>query len=355
MAEELDKGVSRNLKVIGIIVASAALVVAGVVVFLKTRNQDNLGSEVAINTRQTSARPSEASPRYNELIDQHNKQEGAAAVEKEVSFFPVVTDKKKNIQPAEVPPPAQPAPQQVQVVQQHVVMNGGLQAQVDALMRAWAPPGAPVKVTVEAAQKQAAQPSQAVAQEGQQSAQKRSLLGKTPIVAAVLETAINTDEPSMVIATVTSGPLSGSMVYGEAKRVNEVVDVKFSSLYYNGKFIQVNGRAIDQDTMRSALAGDVDHKYFARYGLPILLGLVTGYATGMANAGSVIALSPFGGATQTFNAPNNRQIVSQAVATGAQQAASTYSQQNQSNSQIAVNIPQGTAIGIIFTTDVVEQ
>jgi type IV secretory pathway VirB10-like protein len=89
---------------------------------------------------------------------------------------------------------------------------------------------------------------------------------------AVLETGIDSDEPSPVLAKIVSGDLKGTRLIGGIQLSGEKVIVTFStaSIPSMPTSIKINTVAVDPGTSRVGLASDVDRHYFLRYG--VLLG-----------------------------------------------------------------------------------
>lgn len=96
---------------------------------------------------------------------------------------------------------------------------------------------------------------------------------------AVLEIGVNSDEISPVRALVVQeGPLKGAMLLGSPERVGEKVVISFNTISMNGKDYAVNAVALDPETMRTAIADDVDNHTFERYFKLATAAALTGYA-----------------------------------------------------------------------------
>jgi intracellular multiplication protein IcmE len=352
----LDKGFSRMGVLAGGGVLAAVLVVGAVLYGVSAKKAESGASNVAIGGA-AQVSQAEPSPKYNQILNQHNSEQADKAVKTGESYVPVFTAPSAP-QPAPGAAPVQVPPQYTQAGNVGP-LSPALQQQVDALRRAWEAPGNAVIVGVAPQQEPggkglpAATAASAAAAKAPPAA-KRSLLGKTPMVAAVLNTAIKTDEPSLVMATVTAGPMAGGVLHGEAKRAGEVVNVKFTTLFLNGHHITVNAVAIDEDSMRSALIGDVDHKYMARIGIPVLLGIMGGYAAAKAVAPTASVFSPLGSVTQATGNLSDSQITAAGISAGVQAATKVAQQSVDQSKDISVTIPQGQPIGVWFLADVVE-
>lgn len=182
------------------------------------------------------------------------------------------------------------------------------------------------------------------------------------ILFAVLDTAVNSDEPGPVMATVTQGPFKGAKVVGNMQfakqpsgsgnRPDKVV-LNFSTLNLPEfpKSLMIKGVAIDPDTARTALATDVDHHYLLRYGSLFAASFMTGYARVITSEGTVQTTNMATGSTTTTSPQlSTRQQIFAALGQVGQQfgqAASTYF-----NSPNTITVDAGTGIGLLLLEDV---
>lgn len=353
----LDKGFSRTSALVVGGVVGSVLIIGTILYVISSKKSESGASNVALGQAQQVSQ-SDPSPKYNQILEKHNTEQAGRAIKAGESYVPVFTA-PSTAQPAE--PSKQQVHQQVQYTQatSNQPMSPALQQQVDALRKAWEPPSGVVFVGSNDARSGSptavASPVNQPPAKAASAAPKRSLLnGKSPMAPAILNTAIKTDEPALAMATITAGPMSGGVLRGEAKRIGEVVDVKFSSMYLNGHYITVNAVAVDEDSMRSALTGEVDRKFMARIGLPILMGALGGFTTAMAAVPATTISSPFGSVTSTTGSADARQITAAGIAAGAQAATKVAQQTTDQSKDISVTIPQGQAIGIWFLSDVLE-
>lgn len=165
---------------------------------------------------------------------------------------------------------------------------------------------------------------------------------------AVLLSPIDTDKPGLVRARVTTGPAKGLVMAGQATRKGDYVNVTFTGGVLNGVSYSFTAYAMDTQTADSYLEGKVDRKYFARYGLPIILAAVNAAGQVAANTGSTTVV---GASSTTVSAPQpeTKQIASAAI--GA--AAGTVSENLKSErNELAprVQIPNGQGIAVVFTS-----
>lgn len=112
---------------------------------------------------------------------------------------------------------------------------------------------------------------------------------------AVLDTGINSDEVSPVMATIVQGRLKGAKLLGTFQRVQGKVVLSFStmSVPWLPRSIAISAVAIDQGTARTALADKVDQHYLLRYGTLFASSFLSGLAEAITASGSEIV--PAGG------------------------------------------------------------
>ena len=180
------------------------------------------------------------------------------------------------------------------------------------------------------------------------------LLKSGEILNAVLETAVNSDEPGPVLAKVVSGPLKGTRLIGSMQNVGEKVVLQFSTanMPNQSTSIKMSGVAVDPDTTRTALASDVNHHYFLRYGVMLGAAFLQGWSNAIGRQNTTVSTSPFGGTTVTQGDLTSGQINKQALGQVGQQLANNVTQDTQ-NMKPTVKVDSGIAIGILMMEDLV--
>ncbi len=177
---------------------------------------------------------------------------------------------------------------------------------------------------------------------------------------AVLDTAINSDEPGPVMATVVLGPYKGAKLLGDLSTTKnlpgsnggEAVVVRFSVMSFAGleRSLSISAVAIDPNTARTALASDVDHHYLLRYGSLFASSFLNGYGNAALQAGSSVSQNSDGGTFTTYpEASPKREVASGLGTVGqnwGQQLGDTFNRQN------TITVNAGVGLGILFLTDV---
>lgn len=172
------------------------------------------------------------------------------------------------------------------------------------------------------------------------------------IMFAVLDTALNSDEPGPVMATMVSGKFKDAKLMGSLKTTpnGERVMLTFTSMIRDDwpENIAIDAVAINPDTARTAVASDVNHHYLLRFGSVFAANFLSGYGQAISQEGSTITTTS--GTTSTAK-PN---------LSGADKALMALGQVGTAMSQIAgqwvntpptVKVDAGVGLGILFLTD----
>jgi intracellular multiplication protein IcmE len=168
---------------------------------------------------------------------------------------------------------------------------------------------------------------------------------------AILETGINSDEPSPVLARIVSGPLKGTRLIGQISTVGEKVLIVFNSANIPGseKSIRMSAYAVDTNTSRTALADDVDHHYFLRYGVLLATSFIGGYAQALQQSGATTTAG-ISGTTTTNPVYTNEQLNNIALGSVGQKIAQD-TQQQFGNLKPTITVNSGAAIGVLLMED----
>lgn len=175
------------------------------------------------------------------------------------------------------------------------------------------------------------------------------------VLFAVLNTAINSDQKTPILATVITGKYKGTLLIGSFAREREKVVVKFNrmSLTTKDRTLGINAYAIDGDTADAALASDVDHHYLLKYGGLFAAGFLQGFGNAFANYRCVGAAECYVLGGQNGGAP--RITTKEAVYRGLGQVGKNLSEvfREEARRPVTVTVKQGIGIGILFMSDVV--
>ncbi len=170
------------------------------------------------------------------------------------------------------------------------------------------------------------------------------------LAAALLETDIDTDENSIVEASIPAGPYAGATVFAMGyKRWNNSVDMAFTSMAWNDRLFRINARAIDKDTMRSMLSGEVNNRYVSRVLIPALALGLGKIGQLFEHSDSQTVITPLGGVIQTRDgSPSGKTVAGTVVGGVATEAGQVLRSDAGQYPVKQVLIPRGQTIGIRF-------
>lgn len=189
---------------------------------------------------------------------------------------------------------------------------------------------------------------------GSATTQNENVLMKAgDILNAVLETAINSDEPSPVLARVVGGKYNGARAVCTVQRNGEkaLVECKRLALPDLAKSVTVNLVAIDPTTTRSGLATSVDKHYFERYVIGLGAVFLKGYADALARQNTATAITGSGSVVVSTGQLSNGDIAKSGLGEVGKSIASDV-KQDVTNTRPTVYVAAGTAIGLMATDDI---
>jgi intracellular multiplication protein IcmE len=248
--------------------------------------------------------------------------------------------------------------QQAEMLQQ---IQTGMTTQANELFGSWNPPAQQQYVVGEKDEKEtgAASGSGAATSAGgkggnaESKAAPSNLVKAGSVMFAVLDTGINSDEISPILATIVHGPLKGAKLLGQFARTDKKVVLSFTtmSLPQLPTSIPVNLVAIDPDTARTAMAGSVNSHYLLRYGTLFASAFLTGFSNAVAQSGSQIVPPATTGGSAIITQPALTTNDKIAMALG--QVGTQYSAEMGKNFSTppTVKVEGGAALGILFMTD----
>lgn len=196
--------------------------------------------------------------------------------------------------------------------------------------------------------------------QGQQASQNTADLKPLPIAKAgtilnaVLETAVNSDEPSPVLAKVVSGPLKDTRLIGSIQTVGKKVVLQFSTANMPklANSIKISAVAVDPESSRTALASDVDNHYFARYGVLLASAFLSGWSNAIARQNTTTTVSDTGSVIVSQGELSSKDINRQAFGQVGNELANT-ARQNVNEIKPTITVDGGIAIGILLMDDLV--
>ena len=172
------------------------------------------------------------------------------------------------------------------------------------------------------------------------------------IMFGVLDTSVNSDENTPVMATIVSGQLKNAKLVGRFTRVDKKLLLNFNLVNVPSfeKSFGANIVAIDPDTAHTALAGYVNNHYLLRYGSLFASAFLSGISQGIMQTGTTQScFGPF-----CVTSRKNNFTPTEYAMLGVGQVGQQYSNTMSSNFNVppTVKIPGGVGIGLLFMSDV---
>lgn len=172
----------------------------------------------------------------------------------------------------------------------------------------------------------------------------------------VLETAINSDEPSPILAKIVQGPLKGAKLIGtiEVPDKGEKIVLKFNTINMPSEKSsnKISAVAIDPDSARTALASDVDNHYFLRWGSLFASAFLEGYSKAVGESGTTVNTTTAPGSTTTTT---NKASLSgkEQLFEGLGRVGERWSEAlgDNFNRKPTITIDSGVGVGILITSD----
>jgi intracellular multiplication protein IcmE len=184
---------------------------------------------------------------------------------------------------------------------------------------------------------------------------KAAIIKTGDVFFGVLDTTVNSDEPSPILATIVSGRFKGARLIGSFNLPSngDKVVISFNTMSIPGaaKTTPISAFAIDANTARTALASHANHHYLLRYGSLFAAAFLQGIGYAFASANTIVAVGPGGIVQSNFN----RSMLDNAII-GLTAVGNAWGQvaMQQFNIPPTVEVCAGTGIGVLFTQDVTD-
>lgn len=399
LKSENFNNIMANPKQRNIYIATAAIGVLAIVVGAIYATSPSSGGQpkaevsVAAAPQIQSVPGTSTSPHYNDMVKESNKVEAENALKQDKTFVaPPVNDNlntespldlldkqrkaqkeaeekaameekaqepEKKPEPVVEAPPAPPPPApQPQVAKQTKKWGSDEDYMLLAtLSNSWKAKDAAPEFNYAGQKMPNNQTAQGASGQGSQggsspSLNKGALLGKAGTVYhAVLETGINSDEPSPVLAKIVSGDLKGSRLIGNMVTSGKKVVVEFNTLSMPsmGNSIKIKAVAVDPANARTGLASDVDNHYFLKYGVLLASTFLGGYADAVAQQNTTTQATN-GVVVTTRSNFSNSQLATQGLGSVGKELANETRQQVQ-GLKPTITVNSGIAIGVLLMDD----
>ncbi|MDR1777978.1 MAG: hypothetical protein LBR31_09155 [Desulfovibrio sp.] len=238
----------------------------------------------------------EGSDEYNRKLEKHDEQRAKAALTAGESFIPTPVGKKASIvtPKATTPPPPPPVAQvRTAPVQAPRTDNSMLKrmmedlAALDTKLSSISADGGKIVYLYDFSKeaRQAVPVEKSVSVETPPPAKTNIRPGD--LFYAVIDTGVNSDVPSAVMATIASGAYRNARLLGKFQRFEERLVLAFSSVIPpSGERLQVEAYAVDPSTSEASVASSVDTHFFSRWGGLVASAFLEGLSTAKRYSGA---------------------------------------------------------------------
>ncbi len=169
---------------------------------------------------------------------------------------------------------------------------------------------------------------------------------------AILETDVNSKEPSAVMAKVIGGKFAGARLIGSIQVVGKKVVLQFSTTNIPGhnKSYAISAVAVDLNTSRTAMASEVNNHYFLKYGLLLGSAFIKGWAESIKSQNQTTQMSENGTITVQTGEKSNKEINREALGEVGTEISSAV-RSSQSSLDPTIKVYKDTAIGLLLLSD----
>lgn len=182
------------------------------------------------------------------------------------------------------------------------------------------------------------------------------LLAAGTILFAVVDTAVNSEQPGPILATLVSGEHRGARLIGTfeppSSHGTDGVSINFTSMSLPGalRAIGIDAIALHPDTARTVLASDIDRHYLYRYGSLFASSFLAGYGKVIETAGATTTTNTDSSTTSNSKDLSGKEELFAALGNVGNAWAASMGENF--NVLPTVTINPGTSIGLLFMADV---
>ncbi|NKB46541.1 MAG: type IVB secretion system protein DotG/IcmE [Legionellales bacterium] len=185
--------------------------------------------------------------------------------------------------------------------------------------------------------------------------QSAVLISAGDILFGVLNTAVNSDEPGPILATIVAGELKGAKLIGSLSLPTDgqkvILSFNTMSIPNAPRTISINAVAVDPETARTALSSRTNNHYLLRYGSLFAAAFLQGFGQAFNVKGTTIEIDGVSIATENIG-----RTLSENAIIGLSTVGERWGDQLDPifNRRPTVQVFSGTALGILFTQDVAQ-
>ena len=187
---------------------------------------------------------------------------------------------------------------------------------------------------------------------------EKALVKAGDVLFAVLDTAVNTDQPGPILATIVAGNLKGTKLIGSFNLPGNsdkmVINFNMMSIPGTSGTTSITAYAIDPNTGRTALASRSDHHYLLRYGSLFASHFLEGFGNAFQSANTTVQIGGTGGVSNTTISNGVGRSVLENAVIGLATVGKSWGRvaQEQFSTPTTVELFSGTGLGILFMQNV---
>lgn len=219
----------------------------------------------------------EGSPEFNSRLNAHDEKRANEALAAGKSHVPTpmgqrsLVAKKEESKKQEVPvaPVTVKTAPPKQVKQDNAMLKRMMEdlAQLDAKLSATGVGQGKIEYTKPLEKEEKAQKQEKADTPAATAPQENLHVKPGDLLYAIVDTGVNSDVPSAVLATVASGKYRNSRLIGSFQRFDERIVLSFARLITpEGKSLQLEAYAVDPATSEASVATSVNTHFFERWG-----------------------------------------------------------------------------------------
>ncbi|ECB3799780.1 hypothetical protein EWY80_08760 [Salmonella enterica subsp. enterica serovar Typhimurium] len=172
-----------------------------------------------------------------------------------------------------------------------------------------------------------------------------------------IDTAIDSDNPeSKVIAVIPAGKLQGAQLAApNVQLAGDGVIVNFKTLAFKGMTCAIDAYAQDDETQRSSIASDVNHRYVTRIILPALANGIGKVGQLYEDSNTQILTTNSGTVTGRTGSPDSKAVAGVIAGGIGQQTAQVMTQDASRLPVTQVNVDRRQVVSILFMKPVTDK
>ncbi|MBH5326346.1 conjugal transfer protein TraO [Salmonella enterica] len=172
-----------------------------------------------------------------------------------------------------------------------------------------------------------------------------------------IDTAIDSDNPeSKVIAVIPAGKLQGAQLAApNVQLAGDGVIVNFKTLAFKGMTCTIDAYAQDDETQRSSIASDVNHRYVTRIILPALANGIGKVGQLYEDSNTQILTTNSGSVTGRTGSPDSKAVAGVIAGGIGQQTAQVMTQDASRLPVTQVNVDRRQVVSILFMKPVTDK